>query len=213
MASIYKNFISFEGIDFCGKSTQIRALLPRLLAKGIKAEVMREPGGTEISEKIREILLSPVHGEMVDRTEILLYEAARSQLVHQKILPLLKNGVYIIADRYYDSTTAYQGFGRGLEMAVVDTLNQFATSGLKPFRTFFIDISPEEARRRQMQNGHAVDRLESGGVEFFERVRNGFLEMCRNEPKRFVQINGEQEAAKVEKDIWKVLTGLWPVQD
>ncbi len=205
----FQKFISFEGIDFSGKTTQIKLLLDRLGEYDVKPVIVREPGGTPISEKIRDILLSPVHSEMIDKTEILLYEAARSQLVHQKIAPLLREGNYVIADRYYDSTTAYQGYGRGLNLNVVRTLNQFATSGLKPFRVFFIDISPEEARKRQIAAGHSPDRLESGGLNFFAKIRNGFLELCKEEPARFLRIEGEDEPGRIFGTIWKEIEKIW----
>ena len=157
---IYKNFISFEGIDFSGKTTQIQVLQQRLQEEGIENVLVREPGGTIISEKIRDILLSTDHTEMHRITEILLYEAARAQLVHQKILPLLEKNTHVIADRYYDSTTAYQGYGRRLDLQVVRTVNYFATSHLQPYKTFFIDISAEEAEKRQKSKNLDKDRLE-----------------------------------------------------
>ena len=143
---IYKNFISFEGIDFSGKTTQIQMLLNRLSVNHIQPVLVREPGGTTISEKIREILLSTDYSEMNEKTELFLYEAARAQLVHEKIVPLLEKGEYVIADRFYDSTTAYQGFGRELDLKIVEMINHFATSRLQPYLTFFIDISPPAGR-------------------------------------------------------------------
>ncbi|GAB4371842.1 MAG: dTMP kinase [Calditrichia bacterium] len=207
----FKKFISFEGIDFSGKTTQIQMLIDRLRQVGIRPEVLREPGGTAISEKIREILLSTEHPEMHERTEILLYEAARAQLVHQKLIPMLNAGKYIIADRYYDSTTCYQGYGRGLNLRVVHTLNRFATSGLRPYRTFFLDISPQEAYRRQTQNRHHRDRLESGGVEFFQKIRQGFHTLSREEPKRFIVIDGEREAEVISREIWEEVKKMWGI--
>ena len=207
----YRNFISFEGIDACGKTTQIRLLMDRLHARGIHPVLVREPGGTAISEKIREILLDPQFKEMHSRTEILLYEAARAQLVHQKLIPLLEEGAYLIADRFFDSTTAYQGYGRGLDLEVVQVLNRFATSGLKPFRTFFLDISPEEAERRRKAAGTAKDRLESGGPEFFRRVREGFLQLCTEEKERFVRIDGEQPPEAVAEEIWHHVRQIWNI--
>jgi len=207
---VYKHFISFEGIDFCGKSTQISLLIKKLKSLGITAMVVREPGGTPISEKIREILLDKSHAEMHPRTEILLYSAARAQLVHQSILPALENGQYIIADRFYDSTTAYQGYGRHLNIEMVQKLNKFATSDLKPYRTFFIDISPEEAERRRIEKQKTEkDRMESEGIEFYRRIREGFLAISRDEPQRFIIINGEQSIPKVAEDIWQHIRIIW----
>lgn len=209
MTKPFKNFISFEGIDFCGKSTQIGLLVENLRERGIEPLLVREPGGTVISEKIRDILLDPVHSEMIDRTEILLYEAARAQLVHQKLLPALRRGAYLIADRFSDSTTAYQGYGRGLDLQVVRTLNQFATSRLTPYRTFYIDISPQEAERRRQAGGRGKDRLEAGGLAFFQKIRDGFLTLCREEPRRFIKINGERPVEVIAGEIWREVRQLW----
>jgi len=205
----FKRFISFEGIDFSGKTTQIDLLVKRLARYGIHPEVVREPGGTTISEKIRDILLSKVHQEMHAITEILLYEAARAQLVHQIILPKLKTGTFIIADRFFDSTTCYQGFGRGLDLKLVHLLNKFATSGLKPFKTFFIDISPEVAETRKTKNKKRQDRLESAGIPFFERIRQGFLTLCKEDTQRFMLVNGEREPEKIAEEIWQTIYQIW----
>jgi len=209
---IFKNFISFEGIDYSGKTTQIKILLERLQEEEINNILVREPGGTAISEKVRDILLSTNHIEMHQITEFLLYEAARAQLVHQKIIPLLEKNIHVIADRYYDSTTAYQGFGRKLDLQVVQTVNHFATSNLRPFKTFFIDISAEEAERRQKSKNLSKDRLENGGFEFFQLIRAGYLQMCQEEPGRFIKINGEQETEKIAAEIWSHLSKFWPIQ-
>ncbi|MEJ2633952.1 MAG: dTMP kinase [Calditrichia bacterium] len=208
----HKNFISFEGIDFSGKSTQIQLLLEKLNQYGIAPILLREPGGTVISEKIRDILLSPVHREMTEKTEILLYSAARAQLVHQEMIPLLKQGKYIIADRFYDSTTAYQGYGRGLDLEVVRTLNRFATSGLTPYRTFYIDILPEEAAKRKSSRGGEQDRLESGGLDFFERIREGFLNLCNKEPQRFIRIDGNRNRMEIAEIIWQEIMKIWSIR-
>jgi len=210
---IYKNFISFEGIDFSGKSTQIKILLERLKSHKINPLIVREPGGTRISEKIRELLLSPSHSEMVERSEILLYEAARAQLVHEVILPQLEQGRFVIADRFYDSTTAYQGSGRDLPRKFVLELNRFATSELKPYRTFFIDITPEMAQQRQIEKRHAQDRLESGGLNFFKKTREGYLQLCNEEPERFIKINGMRKTEEIASDIWKGVSEIWNLED
>ncbi len=210
---IYKNFISFEGIDFCGKSTQIALLVEKLKSRGLTVLVVREPGGTAISEKIRQILLDKSHAEMHPRTEILLYSAARSQLVHQAILPALEAGHYVIADRYYDSTTAYQGYGRNLDIEMVQKLNEFATSNLKPYRTFFIDISPEEAERRRIEKQKLEkDRMESEDIEFYRRIRNGFLSISKKEPQRFIIINGERSIEEIAADIWQQIRRIWKLK-
>lgn len=211
----FKTFISFEGIDFCGKSTQIDLLLNRLSSTKLKVKVLREPGGTFISEKIRDILLDTSHSEMTPPTEILLYSAARAQLVHQTILDELKKGVYVIADRYFDSTTAYQGYGRNIEINFVNDLNRFATSGLTPFKTFFIDISPEEAERRRQalssvrDRRSKKDRIESETTEFYNRIRQGYLKLAENEPDRIVRIDGELPQDRIAENIWNILSQVW----
>lgn len=209
MEEYFKRFISFEGIDFSGKTTQIKQLTKKLKARGILAEVFREPGGTVISEKIREILLSTEHREMHKITETLLYEAARAQLVHQKILPMLKAGKYVIGDRFFDSTTCYQGFGRELDLEFLEKLHRFATSGLIPYKTFFIDIPPREAEERRLQNKHRQDRLESGGLDFFERIRAGFIYLCDKEPGRFIRINGMDTPENISQKVWNKLATIW----
>ncbi len=209
---IFKNFFSFEGIDFSGKTTQIHLLLENLKMYNFHPLVVREPGGTKISEKIRDILLSPANQEIFKKTELLLYEAARSQLVHQMILPALKENKFVIVDRFYDSTTTYQGFGRNLDVDVIKILNNFATSNLKPYKTFFIDISPEESERRRILNKHKQDRLEKGGIEFFNKIRQGFLKLCIEEPKRFVKINGERKPEEIADEIWNIVKTHWSIR-
>ncbi len=206
---IYKNFISFEGIDYSGKTTQIQLLIQRLKTCDIEPVLVREPGGTIISEKIRDILLSTVHQEMNEKTEMLLYEAARAQLVHQKILPDLENHKYVIADRFYDSTTAYQGFGRQLDLATVQTINSFATSALSPYRTFFIDIDPELAEAREKLRAEERDRLEKSSHDFFRRIREGFLNICEHEPQRFIRVDGDRDPQVIAQDVWKTIESIW----
>jgi len=210
---IYKNFISFEGIDYSGKTTQIQKLLEKLEQIGIETILVREPGGNPISEKIRDILLSNDHAEMHRITEFLLYEAARAQLVHQKILPLLEKNVHVIADRFFDSTTAYQGYGRKLDLEVIQTVNRFATSNLRPYKTFFIDISPDEAEKRHQHQQRDKDRLEKSGIPFYRLIRNGFTRLCDQEPERFIRIDGERNPAEITQTIWSHLRGFWPVKN
>lgn len=205
----YKNFISFEGIDFSGKTTQIELLIHRLKAVDIQVHLLREPGGAVISEKIRQILLDKSHQEMHPRTEILLYSAARSQLTHQTILPLLESGEYVIADRFFDSTTAYQGYGRDLEISFVELLNRFATSGLSPYKTFFIDITPEEAARRRKAAGRKSDRLESENIRFYQAIRKGYQKLARMFPERFITIPGAQSIEKTAELIWVKIAEIW----
>lgn len=205
----YERFISFEGIDFCGKSTQTALLLETLQQKGVKVHLLREPGGTVISEKVRSIILDKAHLEMHAKAEILLYSAARAQLVHQKLLPLLEQGEYIIADRFYDSTTAYQGYGRQLDVVFVQQLNHFATSGLRPAKTLFIDISPEEALRRQKTGNRQKDRLESESARFFQLIYDGYQRLIKESPERFIVIPGENSIENVAKNIRETVFKIW----
>lgn len=186
-------FISFEGIDFSGKSEQCRRLLERLHAAGYaNAELLREPGGVEIAEAIRKIVLDAKHAGLNERTEILLYSAARAQITGERILPALAAGKIIIADRFVDSTTAFQGHGRQIDLEFVRAVNRFATRDILPQLTFLLDITLEEAEARQRRAGITKDRLENEGREFHERVRQAYLIMAQAEPERFVVLNGMQ---------------------
>ncbi len=196
-----KRFISFEGIDFSGKSTQIARLKSYLENKGHKVFVLREPGGTEISERIRAILLDKEHIRMNARAELLLFSAARVQLTEEKIIPLLKKGHYVIADRFVDSTSAYQGFGRELEQATIEHVNQFATFGILPAVTFYLKISPEDAFQRRIESGQEADRLESAGLDFYKKVCNGYETLARSQPERFVIINATQVIEAIHRQI------------
>jgi dTMP kinase len=195
-------FITFEGLDFSGKSTQARLFVDRLRERGTTVRVLREPGGTELSERVRALLLErstePVH--ML--SEILLFEASRAQLVHQIIRPALARGETVVCDRYYDSSTAYQGFGRGIPLDTVHTLNAIATGRLAPDLTFLLDIPVREIARRQAAAGVASDRMESAGTDFYQRVRNGFLTLVTSEPGRVVRVDGEGEPAAVAATVW-----------
>ena len=207
----YPNFISFEGIDFSGKSTQVELLIARMKELKIPVHLMREPGDTVISEKVRQILLDKSHREMHPRTEILLYSAARSQLTHQKILPLLESGEYLIVDRFFDSTTAYQGYGRNLDISFVEMLNRFATSGLLPYKTYFIDISAEEAIRRREAAERKSDRLESESIRFYREIRQAYQRIAREFPERFITIPGEKPVDELSAIIRKKVAETWKI--
>ncbi len=168
-------FITFEGIDGCGKSTQIKLLTGYLDEKGRDYLLVREPGGTVIGEKIRSILLDKENYEMSPAAELLLFEAARAQIVEEKIRPAVEAGKVVICDRFYDSTFAYQGVARDLGEDVVISLNDIATSGLAPDITFLLDLSVKDAFARRQGRGEADDRMELLGLEFQEKVRNGYL--------------------------------------
>lgn len=168
-------FITFEGIDGCGKSTQIGLLTAYLEDIGRPCLLVREPGGTVIGEKIRSILLDKENNEMSPAAELLLFEAARAQIVEEKIRPAIEAGTTVICDRFYDSTYAYQGVARSLGDDLVVTLNDIATSGLAPDITFLLDLSVEDAYARRKGRGEADDRMELLGLEFQRSVRNGYL--------------------------------------
>lgn len=199
-------FITFEGLDYSGKTTQASLLVEYLKHQGRRVLFLREPGGTTISERIRDILLDRVHDEMTRTAELLLFSAARSQLVSEVIEPELSRRTIVICDRFYDSTTAYQGHGRGIDLNDVTTLNRIATGGRKPDVTFFIDVAiPELVRRRQV-SGLEADRMEASGRTFYENVRRGYLEIAAREPQRFVVLNGERPIDDIQADIRSRLT-------
>jgi len=185
-------FITFEGIDFCGKSTQVEILKSYLIQKNKNVHLIREPGGTEISEKIREILLDKKNNAMVMETEIFLFSASRAQLVREVIRPYLKKGYFVISDRFHDSSTAYQGYGRGLPVETIMKINNLAIGETVPDLTFFIDIPIDVSIRRKNKKTHNdLDRIEISDSSFFERVRNGYLELAKSE-KRFRVLDGTQ---------------------
>ncbi|MCH8171397.1 MAG: dTMP kinase [Bacteroidetes bacterium] len=194
-------FITFEGIDFCGKSTQIELLKKHFISENKKVEIIREPGGTAISEKIRELLLSKIHKEMFMEPEIFLFSASRAQLVREKIQPLLDEGYYVLSDRFHDSTTAYQGYGRGVDLDTVNKINYLAIDGTLPDLTFIIDIPVEVAESRKMEKEEGqLDRLEILDNEFFNRVREGYLTMDRQE-ERFKVIDGVLSIESISEKI------------
>ncbi|RMH64815.1 MAG: dTMP kinase [Calditrichaeota bacterium] len=200
-----KHFISFEGIDFSGKSTQINLLKEYIREKGARVYVLREPGGTEISEQIRKVLLDKKHGNMHPRAELLLYSAARIQLTTEKIIPTLKRDAYVIADRFVDSTTAYQGYGRGLQPDMIAYINQVATLGLLPSVTFYLDIEPKRAFERCAKRGNQKDRLESAGLDFFKKVAQGYKEIARNYPNRFHVMDAMEDVKTIHNHIVEIL--------
>ena len=194
-------FITFEGIDGCGKSTQARSLLDELNnSYSIDTILVREPGGTTISESIREILLDSNKGELGDRSESLLMTASRAQLTQDVIIPNLELGKFVIADRYSDSTLAYQGGGRGIDIDWLIDLNNYATFALVPDITFLIDIRPEEALRRMDQN---TDRIEGEGIEFQTRVRKTYHELAERFQDRYVLLDGHSAIEDIQKKILK----------
>lgn len=189
-------FITVEGIDGCGKSTQARLIAAALEAAGHDVMRLREPGGVKISEQIRAILLDPANAEMGDVCELLLYEAARAQLVHQVIRPALAAGKTVVCDRFYDSTTAYQAFADGLDRNMVSQANELAVDGCRPDLTLVFDLPVEDALRRR-SGREAEDRLELKGLEFQERVAAGFRAVAADEPDRVKLIDAGESIAEV----------------
>lgn len=187
-------FITLEGADGCGKSTQAELLSEVLLARGREVVRLREPGGTPISEKIRALLLDPANGEMVPEAELLLYEASRAQLTRQVIEPALERGAVVLCDRYYDSTYAYQVGGRGLDETIVRQSNVLGSCGRVPDRTLVLDLDPAIGYARATAGG--ADRMEAEGLAFQERVRAAYLRLVAEEPARVrvVDAAGEKDA-------------------
>ena len=194
-------FITFEGIDGCGKTTQAEMLFELLEKQKLSISFVREPGGDPISESIRKLLL---HSEeiMSDRAEALLMIASRAQLTDKVILPYLLNGRWVVADRYADSTLAYQGGGRGLSSTALEEINYFGTYTLKPDLTFFIDISVEEANKRVSVSR---DRIEKEGDEFQQKVRDFYTNLHTKELERVILINGENSIDTIHNEIWSIV--------
>ena len=194
-------FITFEGGDGCGKTTQINLLDEYLRQKGYKTLLTREPGSKGLGVKLREILLN-YDGEVSPVCESFLFLADRAQHVDCIIKPALEEGVIVLCDRHTDSTVAYQGYGRGLDLEQIHNLNKIATSGLKPDLTIVLDVDVETSQKRV---GSEKDRMESAGVEFFERVRQGFLEIAKQEPERVKVVDSTQSIQEIHKEILELV--------
>ena len=197
-------FITFEGSEGTGKTTQIQRLAMRLEENGRQVVVTREPGGTPLGEKIRHLLMHSKSGaNMVPRTELLLFEASRAQHVDELIKPQLARGAVVISDRFHDSTTVYQGVGRSINGKSVETINEFAINSHVPDLTILIDLDPEEGFQRiQDRNTDLPDRMEQENMNFYQAVRQGFLDLAEKEKYRFLIIDGNQSVDEVEEVIW-----------
>lgn len=195
-------FITLEGIDFSGKSTQAERLVSRLEQEGYKPLFFREPGGTALSERVREILLNRGEIEIGARAELLLFLAARTQIVDEVILPALQSGRIVVCDRFSDSTFAYQGYARGLPLDTITELNAFTTSGLEPDLTLLYDLPVEIAQKRGNKVLSQHDRLENEDIDFHHRVREGYLELARNHPGRIVVVDAEGNPELVWRHTW-----------
>ena len=206
-------FITFEGVEGSGKTTQIEHLRRYLSLKGIPCKVTREPGGSPIAEKIRKILLNPDHGDITPMSELFLYEAARAQHVNGVVEPLLRKGIVVLCDRFNDATVAYQGFGRGIDLELVESLNLYSSQGLKPDITFLLDCPSDlglkrAIRRNQLQKKGKEDRFEREKIQFHRRVRRGYLFLARKEPHRIKVIDTRRGEEKVFEKIRKIADQL-----
>lgn len=198
--------ISFEGPEGAGKSSVLEAILPLLEEKGIPYITTREPGGVDIAEKIRQVILDPDHTSMDAKTELLLYIASRRQHLVERVLPALAVGKVVLMDRFIDSSVAYQGYGRGLSVEDIEWLNQFATDGLKPDLTLYFDLDVEEGLARIARNQEReVNRLDLEGLELHYKVRKGYLALAEKEPERIVKIDASQSFEAVLADVLTIL--------
>ena len=204
-------FITFEGSEGSGKSTQAQRLAARFQRSGVPHLLTREPGGTPIGESIRDLLqFAPHNLNMTPETELLLFEASRSQLVREVIKPALERGQCVIADRFLDSTTVYQGAARRLGREIIERVNALVVGDCVPDITFMLDVDAATAQSR-MQGPRKTDRMEQQPPEFYERVREGYRELATHEPKRIVLIDGSGGIDEIEKQIWETLSSRFSV--
>lgn len=200
-------FISFEGLDGSGKSTQINLLKSKLELLGYSPLLFREPGGTTISEEIRALLLNHKHAEMTPVTEVMLFFASRAQLMAEKIIPALQKNTIVIADRFVDSSFAYQGFGKGISMALLESLARHATQNITPDVTFLLDIDFAQSQLRQDERGKK-DRMENMPEDLWNRIRNGYHHLAKQNTNRWVIIDAEQSQHDIHNQIWTHLEKL-----
>ena len=200
-------FITFEGGEGCGKSTQVKRLKEALEKEGVEVLLTREPGGTWLSEEIRRLIKDQTTDAPGDRSELLLFLAARAQLVKNVIRPALEAGKWVVSDRFSDSTIAYQGYGRGLPLDILKDMNDFACEGLRPDLTLLLDVTPETSHARMHQREAATnttaDRIELAGDEFHRRLRRGFAELAKTYPERIVTIDANGTVDEVWEEVWK----------
>lgn len=202
--SLPAKFISFEGIDGCGKSTLMDQLSHWLTMAGIPFITTREPGGTPIGEKIREILLDPALTEMSSRTEVLLYSASRAQLTEQVIVAAMKKGSWVLTDRFVDATFAYQGFGRGFDLQRLRTIQEWTTKDLWPDKTILLDCDLDTALERvRVRNGGDRDRIEQEDIAFHRKVREGYLALAEKEPERFLVLDASKPLEEVIQEFYE----------
>ncbi|MDH3982036.1 MAG: dTMP kinase [Kiritimatiellaceae bacterium] len=205
-------FITFEGPEGSGKSTQIRLLVEKLQGEGVETICTREPGGTATGEQIRNLLQHDAAGEpLSDRSELLLFTASRAQLMDRIILPALGNGGWVLCDRFIDSTMAYQGFARGMDIETLDVVNNFAIYDRKPDLTILLDLDIEAGfqrlEERYSDSDESHDRFEREAREFHHRVRDGYHQLAKREPERFAIINSQRSIEEVASDVWNAVKG------
>jgi dTMP kinase len=204
-------FITFEGSEACGKTTQVQRLAARLERLHVPHLITREPGGTPIGETIRELLqYAPHNSNMAPETELLLFEASRSQLVREVIKPALERDMCVIADRFFDSTTVYQGAARRLGREMIERFNAFAVGDCIPDVTIVLDVDAPTADSRMQHQQRKADRMEQQPAEFYERVREGYRDLAARDAKRIVLIGGAREPADIEEEIWQTLCSRFP---
>lgn len=207
-------FITFEGPEGAGKSTQAAMLISKLEARGLEVMYSREPGGTKLGEAIRGILQYNAAAEdPCPESEVLLFEASRAQLVRNVIQPALERGAWVICDRFADSTTAYQGFGRGFPVELMETINQFAIGDTVPDMTILLDVNVslgmQRCAKRQAGQKIKYDRIESEALEFHERVRQGYLRLAEKFPERFRKVDAMRDTAPIASDIWEHISNAF----
>jgi dTMP kinase len=202
-------FITFEGPDGGGKTTQAHRLVEHLRAQGHEVLLTREPGGTAIGEQIRRVLADLANTPMHPRTEILLFSASRAQLVHEVIRPHLQSGGTVVSDRFFDATLAYQGYGHRLDLAALRSITTFATGGLTPDLTFLLDLPAEEGLMRRKKHGE-WNRLDAYNLEFHQRVRNGYLELAAAEPGRWIVLDARKDAETLQAEIGQLVVARLP---
>lgn len=202
-------FITFEGGEGAGKTSVLKAIGERLKEKQINALLTREPGGIEIAEKIRAVILDPAHTEMHERTEALLYAAARAQHFYEKIIPALEEGKHVLCDRFIDSSLAYQGHARGIGLDDVLLINEFAIGKRLPDITIFFNITPEKGLARiHATRSDEINRLDAEGLAFHQKVYEGYEEAIRRYPERFKIIDADQTLEQVVEDVWEILNPI-----